>query len=161
MKSHPDLDPLDKTDTQLLSILSTNASLSYVELGKMLYVSSGTIHVRIKKLTHLGYIKGTIAKLDYSKVGFDICAFLGIYLEKSNMYQDVKKDLESIPEIIEAHYTTGNYSIFLKILCRDTDHLREILSKKIQSIKGIQRTETFISLEEAILRPLILTEIKR
>ena len=160
MKSNHELDPLDKIDTQLLSILANDASLSYAELGKMLYVSSGTIHVRIKKLNQLGYIKGNVVLLNHSKVGFDICAFLGIYLEKSNMYQDVKKELLKIPEIVEAHYTTGNYSIFLKILCRDTDHLRNILSQKIQSIKGIQRTETFISLEEAIIRPLILTDVK-
>ena len=92
-------------------------------------------------------------------MGFDITAFLGIYLEKSNMYEGVKAELKKIPEVVDAHYTTGNYSIFAKIICRDTEHLRDILSKKLQAIKGIQRTETFISLEETLSRPLILTKV--
>jgi Lrp/AsnC family transcriptional regulator, regulator for asnA, asnC and gidA len=75
------------------------------------------------------------------------------------MYDSVKAEMKKIPEVVDAHYTTGNYSIFAKIICRDTDHLREVLSKKLQAIKGIQRTETFISLEEAISRPLILANV--
>jgi len=82
-----------------------------------------------------------------------VIAFVGIFLEKSQYYTDVIAALKDIPEVISAHYTTGNYSIFTQILCRDTDHLREILSTKIQQIDGIQRTETFISLEESIHRP--------
>ena len=75
------------------------------------------------------------------------------------MYESVKSELKKIPEVIDAHYTTGNYSIFAKIICRDTEHLRDILAKKLQAIKGIQRTETFISLEETLSRPLYLAEI--
>ena len=75
------------------------------------------------------------------------------------MYEGVKAELKKIPEVVDAHYTTGNYSIFAKIICRDTEHLRDILSKKLQAIKGIQRTETFISLEETLSRPLILTKV--
>ena len=92
--------------------------------------------------------------MDYKSLGYDITAFLGIYLEKSSLYSQVIEELSGIGEVVSAHYTTGNYGIFAKIIVRDTDHLRDVLSNKIQKIKGIQRTETFISLEESIERPL-------
>ncbi len=150
---------IDSLDTKILTILAKDAKLSYAEIGKMLYVSPGTVHVRVKKLTEANLIKAVRAELNYAALGFDITAFLGIYLEKSNMYESVKSELKKIPEVIDAHYTTGNYSIFAKIICRDTEHLRDILAKKLQAIKGIQRTETFISLEETLSRPLYLAEI--
>ena len=155
-KKHIDIDELD---SKILSILAQDAKLSYAEIGKKLFVSPGTVHVRVKKLNDAKLIKGIRADLDYSKLGYDICAFLGVYLEKSDLYESVKAELSKIPEVVDAHYTTGVYGIFIKILCRDTEHLREVLSIKLQGIKGIQRTETFISLEEAISRPLILTEL--
>ncbi|HMT51957.1 MAG TPA: Lrp/AsnC ligand binding domain-containing protein [Saprospiraceae bacterium] len=155
-KNHIEIDSLD---TKILTILAKDAKLSYAEIGKMLYVSPGTVHVRVKKLTEANLIKAVRAELNYAALGFDITAFLGIYLEKSNMYESVKSELKKIPEVIDAHYTTGNYSIFAKIICRDTEHLRDILAKKLQAIKGIQRTETFISLEETLSRPLYLAEI--
>lgn len=155
-KNHIEIDSLD---TKILTILAKDAKLSYAEIGKMLFVSPGTVHVRVKKLTEANLIKAVRAELNYAALGFDITAFLGIYLEKSNMYESVKSELKKIPEVIDAHYTTGNYSIFAKIICRDTEHLRDILAKKLQAIKGIQRTETFISLEETLSRPLYLAEI--
>jgi len=130
-----------------------DAKTSYAEIGKELHVSGGTVHVRLKKLSEMGVITGSKLKVDFSKLGFDVIAFVGIFLEKSQYYANVIADLKEIPEVISAHYTTGNYSIFTQILCRDTDHLREILSTKVQQIEGIQRTETFISLEESIHRP--------
>jgi Lrp/AsnC family transcriptional regulator for asnA, asnC and gidA len=93
-------------------------------------------------------------KVDYAKLGYDITAFLGIYLEKSKFCDSVSDQLGQIPEIVEAHYTTGVYSIFAKIICRDTEHLRNIISHQIQQINGIQRTETFISLHNSHERPL-------
>ena len=130
-----------------------DAKTSYAEIGKELHVSGGTVHVRLKKLSEMGVITGSKLKVDFSKLGFDVIAFVGIFLEKSQYYANVIADLREIPEVISAHYTTGNYSIFTQILCRDTDHLREVLSTKVQQIEGIQRTETFISLEESIHRP--------
>jgi Lrp/AsnC family transcriptional regulator, regulator for asnA, asnC and gidA len=150
---------IDETDSKILSILSKDSRLTYAEIGKKLFIAPGTVHLRVKKLAEAGIIKTMRAELDYDKLGFDITAFLGIYLEKSNMYEYVKAEIKNIPEVVDAHYTTGNYSIFAKIICRDTDHLREILSKRLQNIKGIQRTETFISLEETVNRPLFLTKV--
>ncbi|MCB9054079.1 MAG: Lrp/AsnC ligand binding domain-containing protein [Lewinellaceae bacterium] len=145
---------IDKLDKQILSILMQNSKKAYTDIAKQLYVSGGTIHVRMKKLEEAGIVKGYNLTIDYNKLGYDICAFLGIYLDKSSLYDDVAKELEEIPEIVAAHYTTGLYNIFAQIICRDTDHLREVLHDKIQKISGIQRTETFISLQESIDRPI-------
>ena len=150
---------IDETDSRLLSIMMKDARLSYAEIGKKLFISQGTVHARIKKLSEAGVLKNIRAEVDYNVLGYDICAFLGIYLEKSNLYESVKAELLRIPEVVDAHYTTGTYSIFAKVLCRDTEHLRDVLSKKLQNIKGIQRTETFISLEETISRPLMLANV--
>ncbi len=150
---------IDNWDSKILTILAKDAKLSYAEIGKMLFVSPATVHIRVKKLTDAKLIKAVRAELNYDALGFDITAFLGIYLEKSHMYESVKAELKKIPEVVDAHYTTGNYSIFAKIICRDTEHLRDVLAKKLQAIKGIQRTETFISLEETLSRPLYLSDI--
>ncbi|MEY2895612.1 MAG: hypothetical protein RIS42_1331, partial [Bacteroidota bacterium] len=144
-----DLDPLDY---KILEILVEDANLPYTEIGQRLDVSGGTVHVRMKKMESMGIVKGAQLLIDYSKIGWDITAFLGIYLDKSSLYEDVAKQLEAIPEVVNIHYTTGIYSIFAKIICRDTQHLREVLHDKIQRVTGIQRTETFISLEESLIR---------
>lgn len=150
---------LDNVDIEILSILSHDAKTSYAEIGKRLFVSGGTIHVRIKKLTELGIIVGSRITVDYQRLGYDVIAFLGIYLEQSQLYDQVCEELSKIPEIISSHYTTGEYSIFAKVICTDTDHLRNVLAKKIQKIAGIARTVTFISLEEGINRPPTISDV--
>jgi len=144
----------DDVDLKILSILMVDAKKTYAEIGKELFISGGTVHVRIKKLMDANVILNSQMKVDYSRLGYDITAFLGIYLEKSKFYDTVSKQLGEIPELVEAHYTTGVYSIFAKLVCRDTDHLRNIISHQIQQINGIQRTETFISLHNSHQRPL-------
>lgn len=146
---------LDDLDRQLLALLMEDANRPYTDLAKQLYVSGGTIHVRMKKLIDAGIVKGQTLVVDYGKLGYDVTSFLGIYFTKSSMYDDVSNRLNEIPEVVSAHYTTGIYSVFLKVVCRDTDHLRQVLHR-IQEIEGIQRTETFISLEEGVNRPLQL-----
>jgi Lrp/AsnC family transcriptional regulator for asnA, asnC and gidA len=155
MENHPDIDQLDK---QILAKLIEDGKMPYTDIAKQLFVSSGTIHVRMKKLEQLGIVKGSSLTVDYQKLGYDITAFLGIYLDKSSLYDHVAAQLEKIPEIVEANYTTGLYSIFTKIVCKDTNHLRQVLHDKIQKIPGIQRTETFISLEQSISRPVNFLE---
>lgn len=150
------LPELDKIDRQILAILMREGKTPYTDVAKQIHVSGGTVHVRMKKLEQLGIVKGTNLDIDYSKLGYDICAFLGIYLDKSSLYDDVTLQLKNIPEVVAAHYTTGLYNVFAKIICRDTEHLRDVLHDKIQKISGIQRTETFISLQESINRPIAL-----
>jgi Lrp/AsnC family transcriptional regulator for asnA, asnC and gidA len=145
---------IDNVDLKILSLLIEDANMPYTEVGKKVFVSGGTVHVRMRKMEEMGIVKGAQLNIDYAKIGWDITAFLGIYLDKSSLYSEVAKELMKIPEIVNIHYTTGNYSIFAKIICRDTQHLREVLHDKIQKVTGIQRTETFISLEESINRPL-------
>jgi Lrp/AsnC family transcriptional regulator, regulator for asnA, asnC and gidA len=147
---------LDSTDKGIINTLQSDAKTSYAEIGKKLFVSAGTVHARIKKLERLGVLKKTTAQVNYTLVGYDITCFLGIYLSKSSQYNSAKKELEKIPEVVNVHYTTGQYSMFIKIICKDTNHLRIILTDKIQKIDGIQRTETLLSLEQSIDRPLII-----
>jgi len=155
MTEHPEIDQLDR---QILAKLVEDGKTPYTDIAKQLFVSSGTIHVRMKKLEQLGIVKGSSLTVDYQKLGYDITAFLCIHLDKSSLYDDVVALLKQIPEIVEANYTTGMYSIFTKIVCKDTNHLRQVLHDKIQKISGIQRTETFISLEESISRPVNFLE---
>jgi Lrp/AsnC family transcriptional regulator for asnA, asnC and gidA len=108
----------------------------------------------MKKLEEMGIVTGTTLKMDYSKLGFDVTCFMGIYLLKSSLYDSVVNNLKKIPEIVKVHYTTGNYNIFIKIHCKDTRHLKDVLHDKIQKVEGIERTETFISLEESLNRHL-------
>ncbi|MBL0046832.1 MAG: Lrp/AsnC ligand binding domain-containing protein [Bacteroidetes bacterium] len=145
---------IDKLDQQILSILMKDATIPYTDIAKELLISGGTVHVRMKKLEEMGVVKGSQFVVNPMKVGYDICAFLGIFLEKGSEYNDAVARMKKIDEIVELHYLTGTYSMFAKIFCRDTNHLREVLNEKIQSIKGVSRTETFISLEESIKRQI-------
>ena len=145
---------IDSIDRQILAILMKDANKAYTEIAKEIHVSGGTVHVRMKKLYEIGLVRGAHLEIDYTKLGYDITAFLGIYLNKSSLYDEVSEELKQIPEVVGAHYTTGNYSIFAKIICKDTNHLRDVLHDKIQRIEGIQRTETFIVLDESINRPI-------
>lgn len=149
---------LDEVDKKILAILMRNAKTPYTDIAKKIHVSSGTVHVRMDKLEKMGIVTGATLSIDYTKLGYDISAFLGIYLDKSSFYDEVSEQLKNIPEVVAAHYTTGIYSIFAKIICRDTAHLKEILHDKIQKINGIQRTETFISLQESINRPISIED---
>ena len=143
---------IDKLDLEIIQQLTHDASISYAELGKKLFVSPGTIHVRIKKLQDAGIINGMRFHVDLKQLGYDVIAFIGIYLEKSSLYDAVARELKKIPEIVRMNYTTGNYSIFAEIVCRDIAQLRSVLHDELQKIKGIERTETFISLEESLNR---------
>jgi Lrp/AsnC family transcriptional regulator for asnA, asnC and gidA len=151
---------LDKLDLQIIEAMMQNAEISYAELGKKLFVSGGTIHVRIKKLHEFNIVKGTRLSVDLKLLGYDITAFVGIFLEKSSLYDTVAEDLKKIPEIIRLNYTTGNYSMFIEVVCKDIGQLRYVLHDALQKIKGIERTETFISLEEGFNRnvPVTLSE---
>lgn len=145
---------IDNLDRKILSMLMVDATRAYTDIAKELQVSGGTVHVRMKKLEDLGVIKGSHLFINPNSVGYDICAFIGIYLEKGSAYQDAVTQMKQVEEVVEMHYTTGQWSMFAKIICRDTLHLREVLNEKIQIIPGVERTETFISLEESITRQI-------
>ncbi|BAV09868.1 transcriptional regulator, AsnC family [Filimonas lacunae] len=147
---------LDKLDFQIIQEMMEDAEISYADLGKKLFVSGGTIHVRIKKLQELGVVKGTKLSVDLKLLGYDVIAFIGIYLEKSSLYDTVAKELKKIPEIVRVNYTTGNYSMFIEVVCKDIQQLRFVLHDELQKIKGIERTETLICLEESFNRNVLV-----
>ena len=128
---------IDNTDLKILEILMQDAKKPYTEVAKKVFVSQGTVHVRMTKLEQAGVVEKTTLKINYSKLGYDITAFIGIYLQKSALYEQVLEKLKGIPEITNIHYTTGNYSMFVKIHCKDTNHLKEVLHEKMQMVEGI------------------------
>lgn len=143
---------IDKLDLQIIQAMMQDAEISYADLGKQFFVSGGTIHVRIKKLEELGIVQGKRLAVDLKVLGYDIIAFIGIYLEKSSLYDTVALALTNIPQVVRVNYTTGNYSMFVEIVCKDIQQLRFVLHDELQKIKGIERTETLISLEESFSR---------
>jgi Lrp/AsnC family transcriptional regulator for asnA, asnC and gidA len=149
---------LDKLDLDIIQALMEDAEISYADLGKKLFVSGGTIHVRIKKLEDHHIVIGKKLAVDLKALGYDVIAFIGIFLEKSSLYDTVAKDLKQIPEIVRVNYTTGNYSMFAEVVCKDIQQLRLVLHDKLQSIKGIERTETLISLEESFNRNVLVSD---
>lgn len=143
---------IDNLDKSILNALIANARTPYAELAKTFKVSPATIHVRIEKLKKLGVIEGTHLKVEPKKLGYDVCCFIGINLRSAGDYPEVIKQLEQFDEVVEAYYTTGQYSIFIKIMCKSIDDLQWLLIDKIQSIEKVQATETLISLQNPIAR---------
>jgi len=141
-------------DRKILGILIEDAKIPYTEIAKRLVVSPGTIHVRMNRMERLGIVRGATLILDPAKIGFDMTAFIGIYLVKASAYSEVINELDKIPEVVEAHFTTGEYSIFAKIICRNTEHLRQVINDKLQAVDGVSRTETIISLRESIKKQI-------
>ncbi|MEO0471914.1 MAG: Lrp/AsnC ligand binding domain-containing protein [Bacteroidota bacterium] len=142
----------DQLDKRILELLLEDARTPYLEIARMCEVSGATVHLRIQKLEKMGILKGSRLILDYKKLGLGVRAFLGLYLDKLNHYDDILGQLRKIPEITECHFTTGEYAIFLKVHCRSTDHLRDLLINELQAIPYVRRTETFISLEQNFQR---------
>lgn len=147
---------IDRLDRQIVSILMQDARTPFTDIAKKLIVSPGTIHVRMKKLEEMGLVTGSTLLIDPTIAGFDLVAFIGVNLEKGGMYNKVLEKLKGIPEVVEAYYTTGQYGMFLKVVCANTQHMREVLNDKIQLIEGIHGTETFLSLEESLKRQVQL-----
>ncbi len=143
---------IDDVDKKILRILLEDATKTYSDISKMIYVSTATVHLRVKNMRERGIIESTRIAISEEALGLDIKAFLGIYLEKSMYYRSVLEALNSIPEIVNVHYTTGKYNILAFVICRDTKHLNELLNYQIQQIKGVQSTDTFLSLDEPIDR---------
>jgi len=147
---------LDELDRKILNDLIQDARKPFLEIAREYNVSGAAIHQRFQRLQKLGIITGSNLVIDYKKIGYSTIAYIGVYLDNARLLSDVLKKLEEIPEIIQCHYTTGQYALFLKVLARNNEHLRKILSDEIQKINGISRTETFISLDILINRQLLI-----
>jgi Lrp/AsnC family transcriptional regulator for asnA, asnC and gidA len=143
---------IDSTDKKILKYLIRDARVKVTDIASFVGVTGAAIHQRLGKIKKAGLIKGFTVRLDEKKMGFRTCAFVGIFMDRTSQYQDIVQQLRKVEEVVEAHYTTGQYGLFIKMYARDNDHLMKVLNKEIQAIKGISRTETFISLEEPIHR---------
>ena len=149
---------IDSLDRKILSILTQNARMPFLEVARECNVSGAAIHQRVQRLTKLGIIAGSQFIIDPKKLGYNTCAYVGIFLDNASMFPEVSEQLLKIAEITQCHYTTGQYAMFIKVYAKDNEHLRKILSEKIQSIDGIMRTETFISLDVMVNRQLPVLE---
>lgn len=145
---------IDELDKKILNILGKDARTSLSEIAKVCDVSTAAIHQRFKKLEESNVILGSRLILDPKLLGINTIAFVGVFFEKAGYYKKVLTQLERIPQITECSFTTGNYSLLLKICCKDNQHLMDVLSNNIQNIDGIARTETFICLENPIDRSI-------
>ncbi len=145
---------IDNLDRKILSVLVDNAKTPFLEVAKMCNVSGSAIHQRVNKLMQMGVITGSHFSIDPKKLGFQTLAYVGVYLENARMFNEVLAEISEIPEIIQCHYTTGQYSMFVKVYAKDNRHLKTVLSDKLLSIEGVSRTETFMSLEVLIDREI-------
>lgn len=145
---------IDGIDKQILRDLMEDARTPILEIARNVGISGAAIHQRLRKLEKSGLISGSKFVINPKVLGYTTMAFVGIYLDKAMNNPDAVKQLKKIPEVLECHYTTGNWSILIKILCKDNEHLMHVLNKEIQTIQGVSRTETFISLEQQIDRQI-------
>ena len=145
---------IDGIDKMILRALMEDARTPILKIARQVGISGAAIHQRLRKLENSQLISGSKFILNTKVLGYTTMAFVGIFLDKAVSNPQAVKQLKKIPEVIECHYTTGNWSIFIKVLCKDNEHLMHLLNKEIQSIKGVSRTETFISLEQQIDRQI-------
>ena len=141
---------IDGIDKKILRALMEDARTPILEIARQVGISGAAIHQRLRKLEKAKLITGSKFIINPKILGYSTMAFIGIYLDKAVSNPEAVKQLQKIPEVIECHYTTGNWSIFIKILCKDNEHLMQLLNRDIQSITGVSRTETFISLAQQI-----------
>jgi len=147
---------LDQIDLHILNIITKNARIPFKDVAAEVGVSRAAVHQRVNRMIDLQVIVGSGYFVDPKKVNYKTCTYVGIFLEKGSLYVNVVEHLKKIPEIVECHYTTGQYAIFIKVYARDNAHLKEILSDKVQKIPGISSTETILSLEETLKRQVTI-----
>ena len=145
---------IDGIDKRIILELSNNSRTPVLEISRKIGISGAAIHQRIRKLEDSGLISGHHLKLNPKVLGYSTLAFVGVYFDKAERNSEAIKKMKKIPEILECHYTTGNWSVLVKVICKNNEHLMTLLNKEIQSIDGVSRTETFISLEQQIDRQI-------
>lgn len=150
---------LDTLDEQILKLIADNARIPFLEVARACHVSGAAIHQRIQRLIRLGVLKGSQFVLDPEKIGYETCAFVGLFLKDPSSFDKVVEELRKIPEVVECHYTTGGYDMFIKIYARNNHHMLSIIHDKLQPL-GLQRSETIISFYEAIKRQMPIPEIE-
>ena len=149
---------LDSLDEQILRLIASNARIPFLEVARACNVSGAAIHQRIQKLTNLGILKGSEYVIDPEKIGYETCAYIGLYLKDPEQFDSVTEALKNIPEVVECHFTTGQYDMFIKIYAKNNHHLLSIIHDKLQPL-GLARSETIISFNEAIKRHMPILDL--
>ncbi len=154
MKKTDEAVRIDGIDKKILRHLMEDARTPILEIARQIGISGAAIHQRLRKLEKSGLITGSKFVVNPRVLGYTTMAYIGIYLDKAMSNPQAVRALEKIPEVLECHYTTGDWSILIKVLCRDNEHLMQLLNREIQQIEGVSRTETFISLAQQINRQI-------
>ena len=144
---------LDSLDIKILQLLANNARKPFLEIARACDVSGAAIHQRVQKLTSMGVIQGSELLSNPSSVGYDTCAYIGFFLKDPSQFNHVVEELKKIPEVVECHFTTGQYDMFIKLVARNNDHLLHIIHEKLQHL-GLSRTESLISFKEVFKRQI-------
>ena len=152
------MDKIDKLDRKILGILSQNARIPFKDVAAECGVSRAAIHQRVQHLIENGVIIGSGFHVNPKSLGYTTCTYVGLNLERGSMYRDVVERIATIPEVIECHFTTGSYTMLIKLYAKDNEQLMDLLNNKIQSIPGVVSTETLISLEQSIKREIPISE---
>ncbi|MDR1730069.1 MAG: Lrp/AsnC ligand binding domain-containing protein [Prevotellaceae bacterium] len=151
------MEKIDSLDKHILEVITQNARIPFKDVAAECEVSRAAIHQRVQRLIDMGVIIGSGYHVNPKMLGYQTCTYIGIKLEKGSMYSEVVPELQKIPEIVECHFTTGPYTMMVKLYARDNEHLMQLLNGKIQSIKGVSATETLISLEQSVKREVPIT----
>lgn len=149
---------IDALDKRILEFISTDARISFLEISRECNVSGAAIHQRIQKLTEMGVLQGSQYIIDPEKIGYETCAFIGLYLKDPSLFDEVVAKLRHIPEVVECHYTTGSYDLFIKVYARNNHELMNFIHDKLQPL-GLQRTETVVAYNTAFDRQLPIENI--
>lgn len=152
------MEKIDKLDKKILSILSKNARMPFKDVASECGVSRAAIHQRVQKLIEDGVITGSGFNVNPKSLGYHTCTYVGITLERGSMYRDVVAQVVQIPEIVEVHFTTGPYTMLIKLYARDNEQLMDLLNNKLQGIPGVVSTETLISLEQSLKREIAVPD---
>jgi len=153
------MEKIDKLDRKILEIISQNARIPFKDVAEVCNVSRAAIHQRVQKMIEMKVIVGSGYHVNPRVLGFNTCTFIGVKLERGSMYKDVVPEFEKIPEIVECHFTTGPYTMLIKMYARDNEHFMELLNGKIQEIPGVISTETLISLRQSIKKEIPVSAI--
>jgi Lrp/AsnC family transcriptional regulator for asnA, asnC and gidA len=153
------MDRIDKLDRKILEIISQNARIPFKDVAEVCNVSRAAIHQRVQKMIEMKVIVGSGYHINPRVLGFNTCTYIGVKLERGSMYKDVVPEFEKIPEIVECHFTTGPYTMLIKMYARDNEHFMELLNGRIQEIPGVISTETLISLRQSIKKEIPVSAI--
>jgi len=153
------MEKIDKLDRKILEIISQNARIPFKDVAEVCNVSRAAIHQRVQKMIEMKVIVGSGYHVNPRVLGFNTCTYIGVKLERGSMYKEVVPEFEKIPEIVECHFTTGPYTMLIKMYARDNEHFMELLNGQIQEIPGVISTETLISLRQSIKKEIPVSAI--